>query len=55
MWKVKEHKEHTSHMTDTSNFMTDLAYLNGYSTAQKLSSVGMCTEGKKPYKQTGVL
>ena len=39
MWNVNDHKEHASHMTVTSDFMTDLAYLNGYSTAPKLSSV----------------
>lgn len=39
MWNVNEHKEHVSHMTVTSDFMTDLAYLDGYSTAKKISSV----------------
>ena len=50
MWNVNDHKEHASHMTVTSDVMTDLAYLNGYSTAPKLSSVWRCTEGKTRYK-----
>ena len=43
MWDVREHKEHISHITVTPDFKTDLAYLNGYSTAEKLPSVCMLT------------
>jgi hypothetical protein len=55
MSNVKERKEHLSHMTVTSDYTTDLAYLSRCSTVDKISSGRKYSDGERRYKQTDVL